>query len=473
MALSVEKITFAYTRQGRPILQQFSARFEKDAITVLTGASGCGKSTLLYLMAGIYPGDAGFLREGTVTVDGQDPAQLPPPEKCAVIGMMFQNPELQFCMDTVENELIFCLENRCVPPEEIPARVDDALKFCGISPLRHRTLLSLSGGERQKVMLACTVALQSKWLLLDEPFANVDEQSAAQIAQKLRRLHEERQVGIVAVDHRLDHWLQVADTLCVMENGAITETAPMDHPPASDWLEERGIIVPHRPYRAPVSHREAGDTALSLSHVTVRLGGKPVLLDCSADFAAGQVHAILGESGCGKSTLFGAVTGLCKYAGTVTVAGTDVKKRRHLAPGTLGLVTQNPQDQFVFDTVYEEVYKSLLSKGEKVASAETERVLRESNLWRYRDLSPYMLSQGQQRRLGVTALLSYDCSVLLCDEPTYAQDRRNTVALMDGLTRQAGEKGVCLLFSTHDSELAESYADVIWHLEGGKLYAQS
>ena len=107
----------------------------------------------------------------------------------------------------------------------------------------------------------------------------------------------------MAVDHRLDHWLQVADTLCVMENGAITETAPMDHPPASDWLEERGIIVPHRPYRAPVSHREAGDTALSLSHVTVRLGGKPVLLDCSADFAAGQVHAILGESGCGKSTL--------------------------------------------------------------------------------------------------------------------------------------------------------------------------
>ncbi|MFR7479333.1 MAG: ATP-binding cassette domain-containing protein, partial [Acutalibacteraceae bacterium] len=81
MALSVEKITFAYTRQGRPILQQFSARFEKDAITVLTGASGCGKSTLLYVMAGIYPGDAGFLREGTVTVDGQDPAQLPPPEK--------------------------------------------------------------------------------------------------------------------------------------------------------------------------------------------------------------------------------------------------------------------------------------------------------------------------------------------------------------------------------------------------------
>ena len=64
--------------------------------------------------------------------------------------MMFQNPELQFCMDTVQNELIFCLENICTPPEEIPGRLDRALAFCDISHLKKRTLLSLSGGERQK-----------------------------------------------------------------------------------------------------------------------------------------------------------------------------------------------------------------------------------------------------------------------------------------------------------------------------------
>ena len=63
--------------------------------------------------------------------------------------------------------------------------------------------------------------------------------------------------------------------------------------------------------------------------------------------------------------------------------------------------------------------------------------------------------------------------MLLCDEPTYAQDRRNTIAILEGLVRQVEEKGLCLIFSTHDRMLAESYADQIWHMEGGKLYAQT
>ena len=473
MALQVENVTFAYTKGGRPVLQEVSARFEKDRITVLTGASGCGKSTLLYLMVGIYPNDTGFLRGGQVRLDGENPSAWTPPERCAHVGMMFQNPELQFCMDTVENELIFCLENRQVPPGEIPGRMDGALEFCGISALKKRTLLSLSGGERQKVMLACVTALQSQWLLLDEPFANVDEKSAAEIAGKLRRLHKERGVGIVAVDHRLDHWLAAADEIRVMEEGKID---PQGYPVGSlspDWLEKKGIVVPGRLYREPLLPRKGGEIALSLRDVSITLGEKPIARELSARFACGQVHALLGESGCGKSTLFGAITGTVPYGGEICAGGYSLKKRRRLPVGLLGLVTQNPQDQFVFDTVYDEVYKSLLAKGEQQAAETAQRILRENQLWRYRELSPYMLSQGQQRRLGVAALTAYDCRVLLCDEPTYAQDRRNTIAILEGLVRQVEEKGLCLIFSTHDRMLAESYADQIWHMEGGKLYAQT
>ena len=92
-------------------------------------------------------------------------------------------------------------------------------------------------------------------------------------------------------------------------------------------------------------------------------------------------------------------------------------------------------------------------------------------LWRYRDISPYLLSQGQQRRLGVAALMAYDCICLVCDEPTYAQDRRNTMAIMDALARQAREHGVALIFSTHDPQLARDYADEILELRGGVLHA--
>lgn len=101
----------------------------------------------------------------------------------------------------------------------------------------------------------------------------------------------------------------------------------------------------------------------------------------------------------------------------------------------------------------------------------SEQILRSIKLWRYRDISPYMLSQGQQRRLGVAALMAYDCHMLVCDEPTYAQDRRNTKAIMDGLCLQARDRQVALLFSTHDRQLALDYADEIWELREGSLYA--
>ena len=108
-------------------------------------------------------------------------------------------------------------------------------------------------------------------------------------------------------------------------------------------------------------------------------------------------------------------------------------------------------------------------KKREDAEMKTEEILRGIKLWRYRDISPYMLSQGQQRRLGVAALMAYPCKVLVCDEPTYAQDRNNTKAIMDALCRQAREHGVALIFSTHDRQLAKDYADEILELKGGRL----
>lgn len=221
MSIRFDSLNFGYTESGKPLFSDFSAEFEKEKITILTGASGCGKSTLLYLAAGIYPHNGGFLHSGTITVEGASPEALPPKERCLLAGMMFQNPELQFCMDTVKNELVFCLENICMPPEAIEAALDQALDFCEIRHLKDRTLLSLSGGERQKVMLACITALRPEWLLLDEPFANIDNEAARAIAEKLKELHREYHMGILAIDHRLDNWLSIADEIRILENGTL------------------------------------------------------------------------------------------------------------------------------------------------------------------------------------------------------------------------------------------------------------
>lgn len=468
MSILFEDISFTYGDERKDTVSQFSAAFDRERITILTGPSGCGKSTLLYLAAGIYPHNAGKIRGGRISVNGRNPGEIPPERRCRLVGMMFQNPELQFCMDTVRNELIFCLENIGTPAGEIEVRIAEALDFCDISHLEYRALNSLSGGERQKAMLACLTAIDPEWLLLDEPFANIDETSARAIALKLQELHQRRGMGILAVDHRLDHWLGIADRICIMQNGAILGEEPDAKNPDPEQLERLGVIAPGKAYRSEIPACEMGETVLTLRGMSLRHGERTIFEDVNAGFRAGGIYAVLGESGCGKSSLFGALSGLYAYEGEALLGNREIRKLKRKDRGAIGFVTQSPQDQFVAGTVRQELLLSL--RGRTDAEEESERILRRIGLWAYRDVSAYILSQGQQRRLGVAALLAYPCRVLVCDEPTCAQDRRNTIELMDSLCREARERRLALIFSTHDRQLAAAYADEIWELKGGRLH---
>lgn len=459
-AVRWENVTFSYGEQSRyNVLECVSLAVSAEKFTVLTGPSGCGKSTLLYLAAGLYPGSGGFVRSGRVTVDGQEPGALLPEKRARLLTMIFQNPDLQSCMDTVEHELIFCMENIALPVEEMDARLEQALAFCGITHLRTRRLATLSGGEKQRAMLACAVVLRPRWLLLDEPFANLDEDSARTLAARLRRLHDEYGVGILAVDHDPRLWLGAADELVTLSpEGQFLERGPL---PAA--------VTPYQDKKPPKVPRQ--DCPLVLEGLTVHKDGRAILDCLSARFQAGHIHAILGPSGCGKSTLFQSLCGMERYQGRVLVDGRELGSLRPKAlGGLLGFVFQSPQDQFVAGTVLDEIALSLRCGGSADAQAQARRILEEMGLWRHRKLSPYMLSQGQQRRLGVAALLAYRCRVLVCDEPTYAQDRANVLAIMEQLQRRVVNEGLTLVFSTHDRLLARCYADHIYELREGTLH---
>lgn len=469
-------IRFAYT-QGNNILDGTCLKLPPGRITVLNGASGSGKSTMLYLAAGLYPQNAGMLDEGCVMIDEKNVAAIPPEQRARVVGMMFQNPDLQFCMDTVINELIFCLENISAHPGGMGGIIDGALEFCGITHLKERKLITLSGGEKQKVMLACVVALRPSWFLLDEPFANIDSAAAREIAERLVRLQKTYGTGIVAVDHHLDIWMDIADEVVVLEKGGRVASRNINSrclPEAT--LNELCVSLPGLPYQneKPAKAPETRKPILQLKDMGVAQDGKPILSGCNASFYQGRVHAVVGKSGSGKSTLFSALCRLLPYSGSILVSGEELKKLPRLRLGrTIGFVFQNPQDQFVTNNVLDEVAISLKSRmPQEQAYAEAETLLREVYLWRYRKVSPYMLSQGQQRRLAVTAMLAYGCGILVCDEPTYAQDRSSLLAVMDSLQEQVVKKGLTLLFSTHDLMLARDYADILYEIRDGMIYEQ-
>jgi energy-coupling factor transport system ATP-binding protein len=209
---------------------------------------------------------------------------------------------------------------------------------------------------------------------------------------------------------------------------------------------------------------------LELKGVSVSIKKKNVLKNIDAAFRAGSAHAVLGASGSGKSTLLEAICGFRGYTGSIRISGDEVRRIPQRKLGrTVGLVFQNPQDQFVSATVLSEVMIGLKARGDvSDKTAEAERVMREVGLWKYRQLSPYMLSQGEQRRLALSALLVYRCGLLVCDEPTYAQDFKSLVAIMETLRNLVHRQNLTLLFSTHDRKLARDYADHVWRIgEGG------
>ncbi|NLK01082.1 MAG: ABC transporter ATP-binding protein [Clostridia bacterium] len=143
----------------------------------------------------------------------------------------------------------------------------------------------------------------------------------------------------------------------------------------------------------------------------------------------------------------------------------------------MGIVLQNPANQFISQRVLDEVLFSLKvwnkNQTEKWYTAKAMEMLEAFQLGKYHRYSPYMLSQGQQRRLAVLSMIVGGQEILLLDEPTYGQDYRSTMAIMELLTQRVEEDGLTVIFSTHDTGLAQNWADAIFIMEDGKLKHRS
>ena len=281
--------------------------------------------------------------------------------------MLFQNPDLQFCMNTLREEMRFCLENIRVPAGEMDARIDRAAEELGIAPLLDRTLSTLSGGEKQKAALSCLYVMESRCILLDESFANLDHEAAAQLLEMLLRMKTSGRT-ILAIDHKADLWLEAADEIILLEEGGKVAARGINCknlPEHRTDFERLGLFYPgSRPERAarPVAE---GKPLLQFRGVSIRKGlptrrkwGRTVydapflVQNADADFPAGCMTAVLGPSGTGKTTTFLSVLKQHPYTGRILFQGRDIAKMkpkelyRHI-----GIVFQNPANQFVTQNV--------------------------------------------------------------------------------------------------------------------------
>ncbi|HME19140.1 MAG TPA: ATP-binding cassette domain-containing protein [Nitrososphaerales archaeon] len=271
-----ENYGFRYSESKKWAVRNFDLTVGSGEIVVLAGPSGCGKSTLLRSVNGLIPHMYVGQTEGSVMVDGRPVADTPMSDLAQKVGLLFQNPENQIFMFSVERDVAFGLENLGVPREEMRKRVDEAMRLMGITELAARAPHELSDGQKQRVALAGVVAMNPRLIILDEPTSLLDPRTALELVELLERLRKENGTTLVVVEHRLDLLVTVADRIVVMSDG----TKVLDGTPRDvlfgDQAEGYGISVPAIARAQRLLAREGrapADRLLSAKELADVLGG--------------------------------------------------------------------------------------------------------------------------------------------------------------------------------------------------------
>ena len=181
-------LSFSYPGAIRPVLRGVSLQVPEGELCLVIGLSGSGKSTLLRCINGLVPHFSGGSLSGLIRVNGFDPVRLSPREMSQMVGFVFQDPEAQFVVDRVEDEIAFSLENTGIPNEDMEIRMKEVLNLLELSSLRTRRLETLSGGELQRVAIAAALVLRPKILVLDEPTSALDAIAEYEVFQRFGEL---------------------------------------------------------------------------------------------------------------------------------------------------------------------------------------------------------------------------------------------------------------------------------------------
>ena len=213
--------SFRYNSREDKILEDINLSIKSNEITVLAGPTGCGKSTLLRAIVGLIPNMYEGEYTGDVIVDGIKIKDAEIKEIAKRVGFVFQNPENQIFMFSVERDIAFGLENLGLEQEIIKKRISKIMKTLNITHLAKKAPHELSDGQKQRTALAGVLAMEPKILILDEPTSLLDPKTATEFMELINKLCKEEGMSIIIVEHRLDLVLKYADKLIVLSEGKV------------------------------------------------------------------------------------------------------------------------------------------------------------------------------------------------------------------------------------------------------------
>jgi len=459
--IKVENLTVQYKHQK--VLDNLNLHVSSGECILISGPSGCGKSTLAKALIGLIPHSIPAKMTGLIQIAGFDTKTHPVSELAQQVGMVFQNPSTQLFHLQVEDEIAFGPRNLGLPEAEVQKRVKWSMEVTGLFTLRNDIINTLSGGQKQHVAIAATLAMYPRILILDEPTASLDIEGVRRVIFTLKNLKEYHKVTILIFEHRVAEVVNISDRFVLMNEGRIVRSGNPNVILKNDVLRRQfGLRRPLdnslTSWQRLISRKKIDPPTekplLELKNISVNYDQHLILQDINLTLYPGDFTALVGDNGAGKSTIGVVLAGLIKpFKGDVFFGG----EKKIPIPGIdVSLLFQNPAEQLFTNSVDEEV--AFAAKNHRCFNLnDHEETMANTDLISIRDCQPSAISIGQQQRTALASCLPLRPRLLILDEPTLGQDWGHLQQLMRFL-QHLNYLGTTILLISHDYKLIHRYA---------------
>ena len=466
---SVKNLSVAFQEEKglHTVVNDISFEMEEGQILGVVGESGSGKSMTALATMGLLKEEAQVL-SGSICLDDQELLNLDKNEHCRLRGcqmsMIFQepmtslNPVMKIGKQVGESLILHKDSAASLGKEQIRKKVLEALRDVGLTnaeKIYDQYPHELSGGMRQRVMIAQAVICEPKLLIADEPTTALDVVVQAQILDLLKELHQKKKISILFISHDLNVIKELCTDVLVMYKGDIVERGPVRRvleQPEHEYTKTLVAAIPNQNQPAQREKRALALQDFSVFYTDKENGifGKKqrrrVVKSVGLEVYEGEILGIVGESGSGKSTLAKAIVGL----------NTDTE-------GSMNLdLSANPQ--MVFQDPFGSLNPSrtigwILSEPLRVRGIRDKKERRElvcSMLQdvgldeSYYDRYPRELSGGQRQRISIAVALLMDSKLLVADEPVSALDVTVQSQILKLLLEIHAKRNLTMLFISHD-----------------------
>ncbi len=487
----IEFRNVSYSKNNNMILENISFSLKKNKYNVIIGKNGSGKSTILKLIVGLEK-----ISGGQIFIDNEELVykrdELYKIRKKT--GIVFQESNEYIIGETVAESLIFGMENNRIPLEKMKENMTKYVKLFQLENIIDKKTVNLSGGEKQKVALAGAVITEPEIILLDEVTEMWDKTTKDKMNGIIEEFLKDGKT-VVSVTHNPEEIKRSDNIVFITEEGKIVTGKSEE---VNKIIEEKeNTEINHE----VISEYSADLTKMSLKEEEIKVKIKDIsyyyekerkIIDSfSVNIPKDSITAITGKSGTGKTTLIEIISGLAflgeNFSGEIEYNFRNENKEKedeklllykniserelYEIRKRMGIVFQNTGEQFFSGTVLEELEYNITKKYKiknRKSKELNDKIKEIAELFGYDEKflmkSPFVLSGGEKKMLGLALAVCLEPEILVLDEPTGALDYNTTVKFMK-IVEKMKKNGTTVILVTHDENIVKQYSDYILKLQ--------